>query len=67
MRSPRSMSLVHGTTEIATEASSEVGVMASCSEGAETSGTEGAAMAANEMETDFGGDTRSTSLAKREC
>ena len=44
-----------------------MGVVASCSEGAETSSTEGAAMAADEMEIDFGGNTRSTSLAKREC
>jgi hypothetical protein len=57
------MSLVCG----ATEASSAVGVVASCSEGAETSSIEGATMAADEMETDSGADTRSTSLAKREC
>jgi hypothetical protein len=67
VQSPRSMSSVRGTTEVAAEASSAVGVVASCSEGAETSSTEGAAMAADEMETDSGGDTRSTSLAKREC
>jgi hypothetical protein len=67
VQSPRSMSSVRGTTEVATEASSAVGVVASCSEGAETSSTGGATMAADEMETDSGGDTRSTSLAKREC
>jgi hypothetical protein len=75
VQSPRSMSSVRGTTEVATEASSAVGVVASCSEGAKTSSTEGAktsstegaAMAVDEMETDSGGDTRSTSLAKREC
>jgi hypothetical protein len=67
VQSPRSMSSVRGTAEVAAEASSAVGVVASCSEGAETSSTEGAAMAADEMETDSGGDTRSTSLAKREC
>jgi hypothetical protein len=44
-----------------------VGVVASCSEGANISSTEGAAMATDEMETDSGGDTRRTSLAKREC
>jgi hypothetical protein len=67
VQSPRSMSSICGTTEVATKASSAVGVVASCSEGAETSSTEGATMAADEMETDSGGDTRSTSLAKREC
>jgi hypothetical protein len=67
IRSPRSMSSIHGTTEVAGEASSAVGVVVSCLEGAEISGTEGAAMVADEMETDFGGDLRSTSLAKREC
>jgi hypothetical protein len=67
MQSPRSMPSVRGTSEVVAEASSVVGVVASCSEGAETSSTEGAAMAADEMKTDFGGDTRSTSLAKREC
>ena len=41
VQSPRSMSSVHGTTEVAAEASSAVGVVASCSEGAETSSTEG--------------------------
>ena len=61
------MSSVRGTAEVATEASSAVGVVASCSEGAETSSTEGAAMAVDEMETNSGGATRSTSLAKREC
>ena len=61
------MSSFHGTMEVATEASSTVGVVASCSEGAKTYSTEGATMAADEMETDSGGDTRSTSLAKREC
>ena len=64
---PRSMYLVHGTTKVATESFSEVGVVASCSEGAEVSSTEGASMAADEMEKDSGGDTRSTSLSKREC
>jgi hypothetical protein len=44
-----------------------VGVVASCSEGEETSSTGGVAMAVDELETDSGGDTRSTSLAKREC
>jgi hypothetical protein len=61
------MSPFHGTTEVAIEASSVVGVVDSCLEGADTSSTEGAVMAADEMQTDFGGDTRSTSLAKREC
>ena len=59
MQSPRSMSSVRGTTEVAAEVSSAVGVVTSC--------TEGAVMVADEMETDSGGDTRSTSLAKREC
>jgi hypothetical protein len=67
VKSPRSMSSVHGSTEVATEASSAVGVVASCSEGAEASSTEGATMAVDELETDSGGGTRSTSLAKREC
>jgi hypothetical protein len=67
VQSPRSMSSVRGTAEVAAEASSAVGVVASCSKGAETSSTEGAAMAADEMETDSSCDTRSTSLAKREC
>jgi hypothetical protein len=67
MQSPRSMSSVRGTTEVAAEASSAMVVVASCSEGAETFSTEGASMTANEMETDSGGDTKSTSLAKREC
>jgi hypothetical protein len=61
------MSSFHGTMDVATEASSTVGVVASCSEGEETSSTEGVAMAADEMETDSGGDTISTSFAKREC
>jgi hypothetical protein len=60
------MSSVRGTIEVATKASSAVGVVASCSKGAETSSTEEAAMAADEMETYYGGDTRSTSLGKRE-
>jgi hypothetical protein len=67
VQSPRSMSSVHGTAEVAAEASSVVGVVASCSEGAEGSSTEGASMAADKMKTNYGGDTRSTSLAKREC
>ena len=50
---------VHGIAQVAAEASSAMGVVASCSEGA--------AMAVDEMEIDSGGDTRSTSLAKREC
>jgi hypothetical protein len=41
--------------------------VASYSEGAETSSTEGETMTTGEMETDSGSDTRSTSLAKREC
>jgi hypothetical protein len=52
---------------VATKASNAVGVVISCSEGAKTFSTGGAAMAVDELETDFGGDTRSTSLAKREC
>jgi hypothetical protein len=67
VQSPRSMSSVHGTTEVAAEDSNEVGVVASCLEGEETSSTDGAAMEADEMEIDSGGDTKSTSLAKREC
>ena len=61
------MYLVHDTKEVETEASSAVGVVASCSEGVETSSIKGATMAVDEMEADSGGDTRSTSLAKREC
>ena len=67
VQSPRSISSVCGTTEVVAEASSAVGVVASCSEVEKTSSTEGATMAADEMETNYGGDTRSTSLAKREC
>jgi hypothetical protein len=62
VQSPRSMSSVHRSTKVATNASSAVG--------AEVSSSEGAAMATDgmmDLETDFGGDTRSTSLAKREC
>jgi hypothetical protein len=66
-QSPRSMSSVRGTTKVAAEASGAMGVVASCSEGAKTSSTGGAIMAADELEMDSGGDTRSTSLAKREC
>jgi hypothetical protein len=44
-----------------------VGVVASCSEGATSSSIEGATMAADEMKIDSSGDTRSTSLSKREC
>jgi hypothetical protein len=58
---------VCGIIEVVAEASSAVGVVASFSEGEETYSTKGAAMAADEMETDSGGDTRSTFLAKREC
>jgi hypothetical protein len=61
------MSSIRGTIEVATEASSAVGIVTSCSKGAETSSTKGAAMTIDEMETDSGGDTRSSSLAKREC
>jgi hypothetical protein len=67
VQSPRIMSSVCGTTEIAKEALGALGVVASCSEGAETSSTKAEAMAANDMEIDSGGDTISTSLAKREC
>jgi hypothetical protein len=67
VQSPRSMSSVCGTTKVATEASSVVGLVASCSEGEKTSSTGGATMATDELETDSGGGTRSTSLAKREC
>jgi hypothetical protein len=48
-------------------ASSAVGVVASCSEEAETFSTGGVVMVYDELEMDSGGDTRSTSLAKREC
>ena len=65
--SPRSMSSVCGREEAETKDSNAVGVVASCSKGEETSSTEGEAMATDDMETDSGGDTRSTSLAKREC
>jgi hypothetical protein len=61
VETPRSMSLVHRSVEVTTETSSAVG--------AETSSLEGAAMAADGMtklETNSGGGTRSTSLAKRE-
>jgi hypothetical protein len=64
---PRIMSSVCGIMEVATEASSVVGVVASCLEGAPSSSIEGSTMAIDEMEIDSSGDTRSTSLAKREC
>jgi hypothetical protein len=67
VQSPRSMSLVRGTGEVAAKASSAVGVVVSYSEGVETSSTGGTAMAVDELEMDSGGDTRSTSLTKREC
>ena len=41
VQSPRSMSSVRGTMEVAAEAFSVVGVVASCSKGAETSSTKG--------------------------
>jgi hypothetical protein len=62
VETPRSMSSVHRSVEVATEASSAVGAEASSSEGATTT-TDGMM----ELETDSGGGTRSTSLAKREC
>jgi hypothetical protein len=58
---------IRGTTKVVAKASSVVGIVASCSKGVETSSTVGEAMETDEMETDSGGDTRSTSLAKREC
>jgi hypothetical protein len=61
------MYLVHGTTEIEVEASSVVGVVASFSKGVETSSIRGVAMAADELETDTVGGTKSISLTKREC
>jgi hypothetical protein len=67
VQSPRIMYSVCGTTKVAVEASNAVGVVASCSEGAETSSTGGVAMTTDEFEMDYGGDTRSTSLARREC
>jgi hypothetical protein len=67
VQSPRSMSSVHRSTKVAADTSSAMGAVASCSGGAKASSTEGATMAADELETDFGGDTRSTSLVKREC
>jgi hypothetical protein len=67
VKSPRSMSSVHRSTEVATEASSAVGAVASYSEGVEASSIEGVFMEVDELETYSGGGTRSTSLAKREC
>jgi hypothetical protein len=64
VKSPRSMSSVHRSTEVATDASSAVGAVALCSEGATRLLVQREMM---ELETDSGGDTRSTSLAKREC
>ena len=62
VKSPRSMSSVHRSTKVAAKAYSVVGVEASSLEGAATA-TDGMM----ELETDSGGGTRSTSLAKREC
>jgi hypothetical protein len=62
VETPRSMSSVHRSTEVATEASSAVGAEASSSEGATTTTDE-----MMELEIDSGGGTGSTSLAKREC
>jgi hypothetical protein len=62
VKSPRSMSSVHRSAEVAADASSAVGV--------EASSSEGAAMAADgmmDLEMGSSGDTRSTSLTKREC
>ena len=56
------MSSIRGTMEVATEASSAVGSEVSSSEGEATT-TDGMM----DLETDSGGGTRSTSLAKREC
>jgi hypothetical protein len=67
VKSPRSMFSIHGSTKVAVEASSVVGVVASYSEGAKASSIEGVTMAVDELETDSGGDTISTSLVKREC
>jgi hypothetical protein len=64
---PRSISSIHGTSEVEAEASSAVGVVASCSEGVETSSIEGAAMAVDEMERYSGSDTIITSVATRGC
>jgi hypothetical protein len=61
MKSPRSMSSIHRSTNVAADASNAVR--------AEVSSSEGVATAADRMmdlETDSGGVTRSTSLAKRE-
>ena len=54
VQSPRSMSLVHRSTEVATYASSSVGA-ATTSDGM------------MDLVTDSGGGTKNTSLAKREC
>jgi hypothetical protein len=62
VKSPRSMYLVHRSTRVAVDASSEVG--------AEVSSLEGEARTMNEMidlETCYGGGIRRTSLTKREC
>jgi hypothetical protein len=67
VKCPMRMSSVHRSSNVAVEASIAVGAMASYLEGAKASSTEGAAMAADELETNSGGGTRSTSLAKREC
>jgi len=61
-KSPRSMSSVHRSTEVATNASSAVG--------AEASSTERESMVVDgmmDLETNFGGGTKSTSLAKTKC
>ena len=62
MKSTSSMSLVHRSTEVATDASNAVGAKVSCLEGATT-----VADGMMDLEMDSSGGTRSTSLVKREC
>jgi hypothetical protein len=61
VKSPRSISSVHRSMEVAEDASSAMGVVASCSVGVEAYSTEGATTTTDELETDFGGGTISTS------
>jgi hypothetical protein len=62
VKTPRSMSSVHRSTKVPTDASNAVGAEVSSSEGATTT-----ADGMMDLKTNSGGGTRSTSLAKREC
>ena len=62
METPRSMSSVHRSAEVAPDASNAVEAEVSSSKGATT-----AADGMMDLETDSSGGSKNTSLAKREC